>query len=171
MGKNNFILIGFMGSGKSSVGKQLAKRIGYEFMDTDEMIVPREGMEIQEIFSRYGEEMFRNIETTLLTSLMDTIEKTVLSTGGGMPIRDKNVNLLRAMGQVIYLKASKDTIINRLSGDTSRPLLNGENIEAKVEKLLSAREPIYERSADTIIDTDDKSIDDIIEDILGGKNY
>ena len=162
----NIILIGFMGSGKSSVGKKLAERIGYDLKDTDEMIVLREGMEIQEIFHKYGEEYFRGLESTLLLSIMDTLEKTVISTGGGMPIRDKNINLLRLMGQVIYLKASKDTIIERLADDTTRPLLKGANAYKEVERLLSIRTPIYERAADIIIDTDGKNIDEIIKEIL-----
>ncbi|TAH66733.1 MAG: shikimate kinase [Anaerolineaceae bacterium] len=169
MGSNNIILIGFMGSGKSGVGIQLAKKMDYHFKDTDEMIVAREGIEIQEIFDKYGEKWFRNLETTLLLSIMDTLEKTVLSTGGGMPMKDRNVNLLRGMGHVIYLRASESTIIDRLSGDTTRPLLQGENLQEKVKKLLEARISVYEKVADIIIDTDDKSIDDIVEEILGKK--
>lgn len=165
---DNYILIGFMGSGKSSVGKKLAEKLGYDFKDTDEMIVANEGIEIDEIFLKFGEELFRNLESTLLLSIMDTLKRTVLSTGGGMPLRDKNVNLLRLMGQVIYLRASKDTIIDRLSGDTTRPLLKGDNHEEKVEKLLAERSPIYERSADIIINTDNKTIDEIVREILGG---
>lgn len=162
----NIILIGFMGSGKTSVGKGLAERLGYDFKDTDEMIVEKEALDIPDIFKRYGEEYFRNQESTLLLSILNTLERTVLSTGGGMPIRDKNVNLLRLMGQVIYLRASKSTIIERLSGDTGRPLLQGANPYERVESLLKERTPIYERAADIIIDTDGKSIDRIIEEIL-----
>ncbi len=164
---DNIILIGFMGSGKTSVGNKLAESIGYDFKDTDELIVSDEGIEIQEIFLNHGEEMFRNIESRLLLSIVDTLERTVLSTGGGMPLRDKNVKLLRVMGQVIYLRASKNTIIDRLSEDTTRPLLKGENPQEKVEKLLSERDPIYEKAADIIIDTDGKNIDDIVKEILG----
>lgn len=165
MKRTNIVLIGFMGSGKSSVGKLLAKKLGYQFKDTDEMIVSREGIEVQEIFSRYGEEFFRNLETRLLMSIMDTLERTVLSTGGGIPILDKNVSLLRLIGPVVYLRASQRTIIDRLSGDTTRPLLKGENFEDKVELLLSKRTSIYERAADIIIDTDHKSIDEIVGNI------
>jgi shikimate kinase len=162
---DNIILIGFMGSGKSSVGKKLAERIGYEFKDTDEMIVQKEGIDIQEIFQRCGEEYFRNLESTLLLAIRDDLQNTVLSTGGGMPVRDKNVNLFRNMGQIIYLRTSKDTIIERLLHDTTRPLLNGVNLYEKVERLLFERIPIYERAADLIIDTDGKKIDEIVEEI------
>ncbi|NLO10195.1 MAG: shikimate kinase [Clostridiales bacterium] len=167
---DNYILIGFMGSGKSSVGKKLAEKLGYDFKDTDEMIVESEGVEIDEIFLKYGEELFRNLESTLLLSIVGTLKTTVLSTGGGMPLRGQNVNLLRLMGRVIYLQASMETIIDRLSGDNTRPLLKGENPRDKVEKLLAERTPIYKRSADTIIDTDGKTIDDIVREILGGYN-
>ena len=164
--ENNIILIGFMGSGKSSVGKILAERLGYSFKDTDEMIVAEEGIEIEEIFHRYGEEYFRNLESMLLMSIMDNYGKTVLSTGGGMPIRDKNVNLFRVMGKVIYLRTSKATIISRLLEDTTRPLLKGDNPKERVETLLLERAPIYNKAADIIIDTDDKSIDDIVDEII-----
>lgn len=164
---DNIILIGFMGSGKTSVGKKLAESIGYDFKDTDEMIVSSEGKEIQEIFLKHGEEMFRKLESRLLLSIMDTLEMTVLSTGGGMSLRDKNVNLLRLMGQVIYLRASTSTIVDRLSDDTSRPLLKGENQQEKVERLLEERDPIYEKAAAIIIDTDGKNIDEIVKEILG----
>lgn len=167
MSTNNIILIGFMGSGKTGVGRQLAGRIGYFFKDTDEMIVAKENMDIQGIFHSYGEAHFRDLETSLLETIVGNIDKTVLATGGGIPIRDRNVNLLHIMGHVIYLRTSKKTIIDRLSGDTSRPLLKGEDLSVKVERLLSSRAPIYERAADIIIDTDDKSIDDIVKEIEG----
>jgi shikimate kinase len=164
---DNIILIGFMGSGKSSVGKLLAKQLNYNYNDTDEMIEVREGIIINEIFSRYGEKYFRELETTLLLSLKNTLEKTVLSTGGGMPIIESNTKLLSMMGQVIYLRTSQSNIINRLSADTTRPLLKGENLKDKVEHLLTQRNSKYEEAADIIIDTDDKSIEDIVREIGG----
>lgn len=168
---NNIILIGFMGSGKTSVGLQLADSIGYHFKDTDDLIVTKESMEIPEIFQKYGEEFFRNLETTLLLTIMDDMNKTVLSTGGGIPIRERNVNLLRMMGHVIYLRASSSTIVNRLSGDTNRPLLKGDNLSERVEMLLESRVPIYERAADITIDTDDKTIERIVNEILRRVNH
>ena len=123
-------------------------------------------MEIQEIFKKYGEERFRDLESSLLLSMIDNLDRTVLSTGGGMPVRESNVKLLHAMGKIIYLRSSQNAIVNRLSGDTTRPLLEGGNLEEKVEKLLHARAPIYEKAADIIIDTDGKSIDDIVKEII-----
>lgn len=166
MAADNIVLIGFMGSGKSRVGSYLSERLKYSFKDTDKLIEAQEGTTIQEIFHRHGEEYFRDLEMGLLISLKDTLRETVLSTGGGMPIRDENVKLLAMMGQVIYLQASSDTIISRVSGDTIRPLLVGEDIRAKVEKLLGSREAIYERAASIIINTDNKSVEEIASEIL-----
>ncbi|NLJ96140.1 MAG: shikimate kinase [Clostridiales bacterium] len=168
---DNIILIGFMGSGKSSVGKLLANKVNYDFMDTDELIEVKQGTTISEIFSTNGEEYFRDLETDLLLSLKDKMRKTVLSTGGGMPIRDKNIKLLRKMGQVIYLSASKNTIIERVSKDTSRPLLNVNNIGETVDRLLGLRIPIYEKAADIIINTDKFSLEDIVAKILQALNH
>ena len=167
---DNLILIGFMGSGKTSVGKLLAKELGYQFGDTDDMIEAQEGMTVGKIFSRHGEELFRDLETTLLLAINSSLRKTVLSTGGGMPINDRNIKLLRNMGQVIYLRASQATIIERVSGDTKRPLLKGNNLKETVEKLLTPRILYYERAADIIIDTDDFLVKDIVEKILEAFN-
>lgn len=164
---DNIVLIGFMGSGKSSVGKLLADKLGYSFRDADEMIESEEGTAIQKIFSIHGEEFFRNLETALLLTVKDDLEKAVLSTGGGMVLREKNRELLSMMGHVIYLQASSDTIMNRLTGDTTRPLLAGDNFRDRTETLLACRAPIYESAADIIINTDGKSIEEIAEEILG----
>ncbi len=163
---DNIVLIGFMGSGKSSVGKLLSKRLGYQFKDTDDMIEAEEGTSIGEIFSSRGEESFRDLETALLLSQEGLLERTVLSTGGGMPLREDNCKLLRMIGQVIYLQASQSTIISRLANDNKRPLLKGDKLKNKVNSILNSRISIYEKAADIIIDTNNKKIADIVEDIL-----
>lgn len=162
----NIVLIGFMGSGKSSVGKALSEQLNYQFKDTDDLIEADQDTSISNIFSIHGEEYFRHLETKLLLSIHDTLDKAVLSTGGGMPIREENMKLLASMGQVVYLKASQATIIDRLSGDTTRPLLKGETLKERVENLLLTRAPYYEKAADIIINTDGKSVDDIVKEIL-----
>lgn len=166
MARNNIILVGFMGSGKSSVGRILSDQLNYEFKDTDEMIESIEDTTIKKIFSQHGEEFFRDLETTLLLSIKDTLKKTVLSTGGGMPIYERNRKLLKSMGQVVFLRATRDTIIDRLTGDNTRPLLKGNKLEEKVDKLLCDRMFYYEEVADVIIDTDNKSIEDIVKEII-----
>lgn len=162
---NNIILIGFMGSGKTSVGRLLSGRLGYEFKDTDEMIEAMEDTTINDIFRQHGEDFFRDLETTLLLSIKDSLKKTVLSTGGGMPVREINRELLKEIGQVVFLRTAFDTIVKRVSGDTTRPLLNKGNIYDTVGRLLAERTPYYEKAADVIVDTDNKTIDEIATEI------
>ena len=159
--KNNIILIGFMGSGKSSVGMYLAERISYQFKDTDKMIEHKVHSTISQVFSEHGEEYFRNLETDLLSELVPNLNRAVLSTGGGMPIREQNKALLKDLGYVVFLKASKQTTLNRLRGDSTRPLLQGDDQEKKIERMLELRTPIYEKTAHKIITTDGRSIPEI----------
>lgn len=163
--KNNILLMGFMGAGKSTIGKELALSLSYSFLDTDEMIEKKEGREISQIFLQEGEKAFRDMETTLLKEL-GNIDKMVISLGGGMLIREENQKLMNALGLVVYLRTRKNTIIKRLEGDRKRPLLKGENIEEKVGNLMKEREPIYEKAACIFVDTDEKSIKEIVEEII-----
>lgn len=164
--KHNVILIGFMGSGKTSVGKILAKRLSYRFYDTDSMLEHKSGDTISHIFSVHGEEYFRNMETDLLRDMLTGSDRMVISTGGGLPLREQNSKLLKEIGYVVLLKASKKTTVNRLMNDTTRPLLAGGELEEKVERLLNIRTPIYEKAAHKIITTDDRTIDDIVNLIM-----
>lgn len=166
MKNGNIILIGFMGSGKTSVGKLLSEKLKYEFRDTDEMIESLEDTTIKKIFRIHGEEFFRDLETTLLLSLRGALQRTVLSTGGGMPVRERNRKLLKEIGQVVYLRASRATIIDRLAGDKTRPLLEKGNLNETAGKLLDDRIPYYEEAADIIIDTDNRSVEDIVNAII-----
>lgn len=163
---NNIILIGFMGSGKTSVGKQLARKLKYTFCDTDQLIEKENKKSVQNIFATNGEEYFRKLETTTIQELYGSMTRTVLSTGGGLPITAGNDQLLRRLGYVIYLKASKETLMKRLQGDTSRPLLVGEHVEERVENLLRVRTPIYEKVAHLTVTTDQKKIYEIIDEIV-----
>lgn len=164
--KQNIILIGFMGSGKTTVGKRLAQRISYQFYDTDYLLETKQEMSISRIFELYGEEYFRDMETKLLRELVKDTDRTILSTGGGMPLREENAKLMKELGHIVYLKASKETIVKRLMGDTSRPLLRGEELPLKVEKMLGIRAPIYERNATQVVTTDDKTVDELVDSIL-----
>ncbi|MDF2611929.1 MAG: Shikimate kinase, partial [Lachnospiraceae bacterium] len=109
--KHNIILIGFMGSGKTSVGERLAKRLSYQFRDTDQLIESRAGDSINHIFELRGEDYFRTLETNLLLEIKPTLSNTVLSTGGGLPLQEQNTKLLKEIGYVVYLKASKETTL------------------------------------------------------------
>ena len=164
--KHNIILIGFMGSGKTSVGECLAELISYHFQDTDQLIEKKLGDTINHIFTVQGEEYFRNLETNLIKELVLTLDQTVLSTGGGLPLREQNSELIKELGYVVFLKASQQTTMERLQGDGTRPLLQGEELETKVERMLEVRTPIYEKASHKIIVTDHKSVQQIAQLIL-----
>lgn len=163
---NNIILVGYMGSGKSTIGKYLSKEYGYDFIDTDEYIEAKQGISINEIFATYGEEYFRNLETEVLRELKDKCVNTVVSTGGGMPVRKDNHELLRDIGKVIYLSAEPESIYERVKDSTNRPLLMCENPRKKIEDMLAIRNPIYNEVANYVVRTDNKKVDEIVSEIL-----
>ena len=155
--KNNIVLIGFMGCGKTTVGEKLAERLAYSFLDTDLYIENREGKTISEIFEQDGEKYFRDTETKSIQELVESTEKTIVSSGGGLPLRAENAKLLQKLGFVIYLKVKKETVLSRLEGDTTRPLLAGGNIREKITHLMDMRLSDYLDAAEVIIDTDGRS--------------
>ena len=163
--KRNIVLIGFMGSGKTSIGMKLARVFSYEFLDSDCRIEEEQQKTINDIFAEQGETVFRNMETELLKRLSEKQEKFVLGTGGGMPMREENVVILKQIGFVIFLKAGQEELIKRLTNDTTRPLLAAGDIRDKVETLYAKRLPIYEAAADYILETDGKSFYEIIKEI------
>lgn len=163
---DNIILIGFMGCGKTSVGERLAKQCQFVFADTDALIEAKEKCTIKDIFAVQGEAYFRQAEEDMLKSLLTTLDHAVLSTGGGMPIREANQALLKKLGMVVYLRTTKETIIHRVKSDTTRPLLAGDDLEYKVDTLLTKRAPIYEACADVIVDTDGLDFEQVIDKIL-----
>lgn len=164
--RNNIVLTGFMGCGKSTIGKALMETGNYRLLDTDVCIEERAGKRISQIFEAEGENYFRNLETETLKDLKTSVSHTILATGGGMPLREENAKELSEIGTVIYLRVEADEIIRRLAGDTVRPLLQSENPEEKVRELLAYRDPIYKKHADVVIDVTGKSIDTIVEEIL-----
>ena len=137
----NIILIGFMGSGKTSVGIRLSYRLRRTLTDTDKKIERLYRMSISEIFGRFGEEEFRNMETQCLEKLLEEPKGRIISVGGGLPMRDCNRELLKRLGWVVYLRVKPLTVCERLEADTSRPLLQGEDREEKVRSLLEQRAP------------------------------
>lgn len=162
----NIILIGFMGCGKTSVGKRLAESENMEFLDTDEWIEKKQQKTISEIFATQGESAFRNMETECLKQLLEYKETAfVLSVGGGLPIREENRKLLSQIGHVVYLKASPDVIYRRLRNDKTRPLLQGMNPRGRIFDLMSARKSYYESAAEYIIEVDNKKFTEIMEEI------
>ena len=155
---NNIILIGFMGSGKSSVGRYMEESEGFALIDTDEYIEKQQNDSINNIFANKGEEYFRNLETECIKELIAlNTDMTVISVGGGLPMRGENQKLLKELGIIVYLRATVDTLVSRLMGDTTRPLLKGGDLRQKITELFEKRETTYEGITDIVIDTDNYS--------------
>jgi shikimate kinase/very-short-patch-repair endonuclease len=163
-GKGNLLkhiyLCGFMGSGKTTVGLQLAKKLNYVFLDTDSLIEKKETKKIHEIFEKFGESKFRKLENAVIKEILASKEKIVIALGGGSLIRKENLKLIKKNGFLIYLKTELKTISKRIPSDPSRPLLK----EASLESLFAIRQPSYEK-ADFIVETDRKSPAEIVETI------
>jgi len=164
--RENLVLIGFMGSGKSSVGRLAAKALGFQFVDTDQLITERTGKQISEIFQTEGEESFRAQETQALEEL-STRTHCVISTGGGAVLSFKNRSLLREIGFVACLSASEEVLFERVSRNTKRPLLQTSNPRETLSKLIEARGPLYAETAHWEIDTSEISqstaVDQLVE--------
>lgn len=161
----NIVLCGMMGAGKTCVGIRLAELTGMRWYDTDEMIVGKYG-KISDIFEYYGETHFRNLETEMVKQVA-LQDQCVVSTGGGCLLRSENAYTFKENGKIVFLRTSAETVFNRV-GHTGadRPLLKGAAYE-KICELLRVRTPIYEGCADFIVDTDDKTVDEIALRIVG----
>lgn len=162
---HNVILIGFMGSGKTTVGLRLSYRLRRAVIDTDKEIEKEEKRTISEMFATDGEEYFRDRETAFLRKLSEGTGSRIISVGGGLPLREENRKLLRKLGQVFYLKASAETIYERVKHDTTRPLLQGDNPQEKIRSLLALRDSSYAEAADVTIDVNDKDFEQILDEI------
>lgn len=163
--RKNLILIGFMGCGKTSVGILLSYRLRRTFLDTDKQIEKLQGRTISTIFEQEGEAAFRQMETDYLKSLLSETEGQIFSTGGGTPVREENRVLLRQLGTVVYLKASPDTVYERIKEDKKRPLLQTENPKERIRELLTERQSYYEDAADVILEVGDKSLEEVVEEL------
>lgn len=161
----NLVLIGFMGSGKTSVGLKLSYKLRMAVEDTDKLVERREGRSISEIFAEQGEEHFRQLETALLAELTEQKFPRIYSVGGGTPVREENRALLRKLGTVIYLRIRPETAYNRLKEDTTRPLLQCEDPLKRIRELMESRREAYEACADIIIDADELSMEAILSKI------
>ncbi len=160
----NIVLIGFMGTGKTEVGRILSQRLGYVLVDADTEIEKEQGMTITEIFKQYGEPKFREIESNVIKRLSE-VKNAVISTGGGAVLRQENMDNLRRNGVVVCLTASPETILKRTSNNNDRPLLQVDNPLQKIKELLEFRKPYYEK-ADIMIDTEGKSPIEVAEEII-----
>lgn len=161
---DNIILIGMMGSGKSTLSHQLSVMTGYQIVDTDDIIEKNENLKISEIFTKYGESYFRNLEYQFLKD--NSFSKSIVSTGGGMILNQENCDRLRESGQVIYLKGDLETLYNRLTTQTgNRPLLDKEKLKNQLISLLEARENLYENTAHHVVCIDGKTSEAICREI------
>jgi len=160
----NIALIGFMGTGKSSVGQLVAAQLQFTFLDTDHVIEARANQTISEIFSQQGEPAFRELESKIVAELA-TRKKTVISTGGGLPTNPANLTSLKTHSLVVCLWASPEKIWERVRNQSHRPLLNEPDPLAKIRRLLAEREPCY-RQADVLLNTEMRSLKDVAQQVV-----
>lgn len=157
---SNIILIGFMGSGKTTVGRTLAEKLRFKFVDTDDEIVRRAGKPITAIFADSGEEAFRDLETATLKALASR-SRSIISTGGGIILRPENRSVLKNLGFTVWLSADEDTIFERVSKNRARPLVQTEDPRKTIHDLLTARLPLYKEASHLTIDTSDLDSEEI----------
>jgi shikimate kinase len=156
-------LTGFMGAGKTSVGKQLAKRLNIPVVDTDQLIEQKIGKSINEIFAEEGEAAFRKYEREILKTL--PLENVIVTTGGGMVIQKENRDWMKKHGIVIYLHCEPEEILRRLASDETRPLLKQQNKQEQIKRLWIERLPYYQE-ANFLIHTTNKTLAEIVDDIV-----
>jgi shikimate kinase len=160
----NIALIGFMGTGKSSVGRMIADHLHFAFLDTDDLIESRAGKSVSAIFSQEGEAAFRKMEAAVVTELTSR-KRTVISTGGGVATDPRNLDSLREHALIVCLWASPEKIWERVRGQTHRPLLREADPLAKIRELLAAREPFY-KQADVLLNTEVRSVREVVQQVL-----
>ena len=159
----NIYLTGFMGTGKTSVGKVLAELLGYRYLDLDEEIVSQNGQTVVELFANFGEARFRDLESAALARIADT-GGLVVATGGGAVIASDNRRTMRESGLIVNLTAPREIIRARLADDDTRPLLKGDDPDGRIERLLAEREPFY-ADADLRIETAGRTVAEIAREI------
>ena len=161
----NIVLIGFMGSGKSTVSDYLSSVFDMKLVEMDQEIADRQGMSIPDIFAAHGEEYFRNLETELLRELQSG-QNCVISCGGGVVLRSENVAEMKKNGRVVLLTASPETIYERVKDSDDRPILEGNKNVDFIAELMEKRREKYEAAADIVVRTDDKTVLQICEELI-----
>ncbi|MED5430362.1 MAG: shikimate kinase [Pseudomonadota bacterium] len=164
MNSNIIFIVGLMGSGKTSVGKILAKKVGRNFYDTDQEIIKNEKLDISQIFNKYGEDYFRELEHTILKKIISN-QGAIVSTGGGIVLKKENVDIMKDNGIIIFLNIDVETQIARIKNKKNRPLLKNRNLKGDLKNMKNDRDKIYESISNLKIDvsgvTKYKVIDDI----------
>lgn len=161
----NIAIIGFMGAGKTAVGRELADRLHREFVEMDSLVEHRAGKSVARIFEEDGEAAFRQLEIEV-TREVSLREGTVIACGGGVVLNQINVDRLRPTSRIVYLTASPAVILKRIAGDDRRPLLNVTERPQAIRELLKLRQPLYRRAADIVIDTSRLSVDAVAQRII-----
>lgn len=165
----NIVLIGFRGTGKTSVGKGLSEKLGLEFIDADDIIEERSGISIREIFQTKGESAFRLIESDVISEL-SKLDTKIIAAGGGAVLEYKNVKNLKRHGILILLEADSDTIYKRIKDDdrtkSQRPPLSEQNLHQEIKDLLKFRKDYYQRAADHTVNTTDKTVETVVDEAL-----
>lgn len=164
--KNNLYLIGFMACGKSASGACLAKKTGMRLIEMDNAIEKKAGKSIPEIFREDGEKHFRDLETASLAEIANE-KGCIVSCGGGAAMREENVRLMKESGRIVLLTATPQTIFERVKGGTDRPLLQNRMSPEKIGELMDERRPYYEAASDLVVSTDQKTIEEVAEEIIG----
>ena len=162
----NIFLIGFMGAGKSTIARSLQRSLNFPLVEMDERIVREQGMSINEIFEKYGEDHFRQIESDLILTIGHE-DASIVSCGGGLALREGNRALMRCLGRTVLLTAEPKTILARLSGQAAgRPNLKNRMTEEGIRTLMEKRRSAYEAAGEIVVATDGKSVDEICGEIL-----
>lgn len=161
----NIFFVGFMGAGKSTVARSLQKRLKMNLVEMDERIEKEQGMTIPEIFEKYGESRFRDLESELILTIGKE-GNTIVSCGGGVVVRPENIDYMKKNGMVVFLSAKPETVFYRVKDSTNRPILNGNMNVEYIGELMEKRRALYEAAADVKISTDGKSIDEITDEVI-----
>lgn len=162
---NNIFLIGFMGAGKSTIAKELQSMLNMSLVEMDARIVEEQGMSINDIFAKYGEDHFRDIESQLVIDIGDE-GNTIVSCGGGVVVRPQNTENMKKSGKIIFLSATPETIYERVKDSTDRPILNGNMNVEYIAELMEKRRALYEAAADIKISVDGKTVAEVCEEIV-----
>lgn len=161
----NIFLIGFMGAGKSTIAKELQSALQMNLVEMDARIVEEQGMSINDIFEKYGEAHFRDLESKLILTI-GSEGNTIVSCGGGVVVRSENVTNMKESGKIIFLAATPETIYERVKDSTDRPILNGHMNVDYIRELMEKRRVLYENAADIRIDVDGKSVLEVCHEII-----
>ena len=164
MNAGNIIIVGAMGSGKSAIGKLLAIKLDKKYIDTDYEIEVKNNCDISTLFEKYGEKIFREKESEILDALTD-INNHVIATGGGIILKEENINLLKEIGLIVFLDISLKAQIKRVKYRKHRPLLKNDDLHIQLKKLKKDRDPVYNNISDYIIDVSDKDKTTVVEEI------